>query len=83
MISPDPECGQLLAAEHRLKGDRNAHEEILQDSTGAPLDGRMRTRVCRLRFDQTCASAVCEFTSPSATTGLQSVQSQYRASTKI
>jgi hypothetical protein len=25
-----------LAAEHRLKGDRNAHEEILQDSTGAP-----------------------------------------------
>jgi hypothetical protein len=22
------ECGQLLAAEHRLKGDRNAHEEI-------------------------------------------------------
>jgi hypothetical protein len=22
------ECGQLLAAEHRLKGDRNADEEI-------------------------------------------------------
>ena len=70
MISPDPECGQLLAAEHRLKGDRNAHEEILQDSTGAPLDGRMRTRVWP---DQTCASAVCEFTPASATAGRQSI----------
>jgi hypothetical protein len=27
--------------------------------------------------------AVCKFTSPSSTTGLQSVQSQYRASTKV
>jgi hypothetical protein len=48
-----------------------------------PLDGRMRTRVCRLCFDQPCASAVCEFTSASATTGLQSVQPQYRAPTEL
>ena len=32
---------------------------------------------------KSCASAVCEFTSPSATTGLQSVQPQYRAPTEL
>jgi hypothetical protein len=52
----------------------------LTDSTGAAFDGRMRSRVWP---DQTCTSAVCEFTSPSATTGLQSVQPQYGAPTEL
>src|ERR1700720_3762399 len=74
---------KLVTAEHRLKGDRNAYEEICADSAGTVFSGRIGSRNCRLRFDHTCASAVCESTSPSATTGLQSIQSQYRASTEL
>ena len=47
------------------------------------LVGGLAVVNCRLRFKHTCASAVCESTSPSATTGPQSIQSQYRASTEL
>ena len=50
---------KLVTAEHRLKGDRNAYEEICADSTGTVFSGRIGSRIWRLRFDHTCASAVC------------------------
>ena len=75
------ECGQLLAAEHRLKGDRNAYEEIW---AGAAFDGRMRRRLC-LRCDRmrTSAAGVCAFPDTAAAARLQSIQPQCRASTEL
>lgn len=70
-------------SEHWLKGDRNGCEEIWADSTHTVFSGRIGSRIWRLRSDQACTSAVCECPSPFAATGLQSIQSEYRAPTTL
>ena len=75
----------ISEVEHRLKGDRNAYEEICADSTGTAFAERMRSYVWCLRLDRTCASTAGLRASSyaAAAARFKSVQSQYGASTAL
>jgi len=79
----------ISATEHRLKGDRNAREEIWAEGSGAAFGERMRSYIRCLRLHRTCASTAAVRTYRSNTDAAdtiadpQSIQSFYCASTEL